>query len=102
MLHSHRFLAMLRGENEGFLRLKIEPASERAIDILERTFIKDYSSTSKLIKTAIKDAYKRLLQPSLQNEFKTALKEKADDDSIKIFAKNLKELLWLLLSKGKE
>lgn len=92
-LASHRLLAMLRGENEGFLRLKIEPEKDRSLEILERTFIKSYSSTQELIERAIKDAYKRLLQPSLQNEFKAELKEKADDDSIKIFAKNLKELL---------
>jgi uncharacterized protein len=98
---SHRFLAMLRGENEGVLRLKIEPEMDRAMEILERTFIKEYSSTSKLLETAIKDAYKRLLQPSLQNEFKSALKEKADEDSIKIFAKNLKELLLAPPLKGK-
>lgn len=92
-LASHRLLAMLRGENEGFLRIKIEPESDRAMEILERTFIKNDSSTFDLIKKSLKDAYKRLLQPSLQNEFKNELKEKADDDSIRIFAKNLKELL---------
>jgi len=100
-LASHRLLAMLRGENEGFLRLKIEPDQDRALEILERTFIKSYSATQELIEKATKDAYKRLLQPSLQNEFKAELKEKADDDSIKIFAKNLKELLLAPPLKGK-
>jgi len=100
-LASHRLLAMLRGENEGFLRLKIEPEQSRAFEILERTFIKSHSSTRELIETALKDAYKRLLQPSLQNEFKSELKEKADEDSINIFAKNLKELLLAPPLKGK-
>mgnify|MGYP005839955609 CR=1 FL=1 len=98
---SHRLLAMLRGENEGYLKLKIEPDLERAIEILERTFIKPNSTSSKLIVSSLKDAYKRLLQPSLQNEIKSELKEKADDDSIRIFAKNLKELLLAPPLKGK-
>lgn len=100
-LASHRLLAMLRGENEGFLRLKIEPDSERVLEILRRTFIKTYSTTQELLEPALKDAYKRLLQPSLQNEFKSELKEKADEESIKIFAKNLKELLLAPPLKGK-
>lgn len=90
---SHRLLAMLRGENNGFLRIKIEPELDRATEILEKTFIKPYSNGLDFMQEALKDAYKRLLQPSLQNEFKTELKEKADEDSIRIFAKNLKELL---------
>jgi uncharacterized protein len=92
-LASHRYLAMIRGENEGFLRLKITPESINALDVLNRTFIKHQSSNRQLIEEVLKDAWKRLLQPSLQTEFKTTLKEKADDESIKIFAKNLKELL---------
>jgi uncharacterized protein len=90
---AHRILAMMRGENEGFLRLKTEPLQQDAIDLIESRILKNPSTTAYHIKLAIKDAYKRLLNPSLQTEVKKTLKEKADEDSIKIFAKNLKELL---------
>ena len=90
---SHRVLAMFRGENEGYLRLKIEPQEFRALELMEDFFIRPASATKYQLQLAIKDAYKRLLQPSLQTEFKNELKAKADLDSITIFAKNLKELL---------
>lgn len=90
---SHRVLAMYRGEKEGFLRLKIEPLIDRALELIENQYIKRDSSTRTHLQWAIKDSYKRLLQASLQTEFKNELKEKADLESIQIFAKNLKELL---------
>lgn len=98
---SHRVLAMYRGENEGFLKLKIEPDTENALDIIRSQFIKRGSTTVNHLTLCIKDAYKRLLQPSLQTEFKNNLKEKADQDSINIFAKNLKELLLAAPLKNK-
>lgn len=90
---SHRILAIYRGENEGFIKFKIEPPITDAIDLIESQYIKRNSTTREQLQLCIKDAYKRLLQPSLQTEFKNELKEKADQDSIDIFAKNLKELL---------
>ncbi|NPD44334.1 MULTISPECIES: Tex family protein [unclassified Lentimicrobium] len=90
---SHRILAIYRGENEGFIKFKIEPPIENAIELIESQYIRRSSTTRNHLLLCIKDAYKRLLQPSLQTEFKNELKEKADLDSIAIFAKNLKELL---------
>lgn len=90
---SHRILAIYRGENEGFIKFKIEAPMEKSLELIESQYIKRNSSTRNHLQLCIKDAYKRLLQPSLQTEFKNELKEKADKDSIDIFAKNLKELL---------
>jgi len=90
---AHRILAMLRGENEGALRVKALPEEAEALLIIERQYIKKSSTSASHIKIACKDAYKRLLQPSLQTEIKNELKERADLKSIQIFAKNLKELL---------
>jgi len=99
---SHRVLAMYRGEKEGFLRLKIEPLIDRALELIENQYIKRDSSTRTHLQWAIKDSYKRLLQASLQTEFKNELKEKADLESIQIFAKNLKELLLAAPLKNKK
>ncbi len=98
---AHRILAMMRGENEGFLRIKTEAAQAEALEMMEQILVKKHSTTSYHIKIAIKDAYKRLLNPSLQTEIKKELKEKADEKSIGIFAKNLKELLLAPPLKGK-
>lgn len=98
---SHRILAMYRGEKEGYLRLKLEPNVDRALELIESQYIKRNSTTRNHLLLAIKDAYKRLLQASLQTEFKNELKEKADLESIQIFAKNLKELLLAAPLKNK-
>ncbi len=90
---SHRFLAMVRGEDEGYLKLTIEPSLEVALDILNKQFIKGNSEVSRQVTEAIKDCYKRLLGPSLENEFKGISKEKADTEAIKVFAGNLRQLL---------
>ncbi len=91
---SHRILAMLRGENEGFLKVKIEPEVEDdALTLLERIFVKDTNEVSHQVKTALKDSYKRLLLPSMETEFRNLLKEKADIDAIRIFSENLRQLL---------
>ncbi|MGE5107368.1 MAG: Tex family protein [Sphingobacteriales bacterium] len=90
---SHRILAVLRGFVEGLLRMNIAPEEERALMMIEDLYVKGMNNCSEHIKKAIKDAYKRLLQPSLESEFRTALKTKADEEAINVFAENLRQLL---------
>ncbi|NND79141.1 MAG: RNA-binding transcriptional accessory protein, partial [Maribacter sp.] len=90
---SHRLLAILRAENEGFIRVKIEIDVERAIQKIEDLIIKSSNACASQIRMAIQDACKRLLFPSLSNEILKKAKEKADDSAIQVFAKNLKQLL---------
>ncbi len=90
---SHRLLAILRAEKEGFIRVKINIDDERALNHMERRLIKSNNTCAEHIKTAIQDAYKRLLLPSLSNEALQIVKEKADESAIGVFAKNLKQLL---------
>ncbi|WP_136466825.1 Tex family protein [Flagellimonas onchidii] len=90
---SHRFLAILRAEKEGFIRVKIEIDEERALDNIERRIIKSNNACTAQIELAIADGYKRLLFPSLSNELLKNAKEKADTDAIQVFSKNLKQLL---------
>lgn len=90
---SHRLLAILRAENEGVLSVAIEVDSAEMIRLLEGYFIKSYKSCYPYMQLAIKDAYKRLLHPSLSNEVLQVNKERADDEAISIFASNLSQLL---------
>jgi uncharacterized protein len=90
---SHRILAVLRGFLEGYLRITISPLEENAIETIESIYIKGMSSCGDQIRKATKDAYRRLLQPSLETEFRTNLKAKADEDAINVFAENLRQLL---------
>ena len=90
---SHRFLAIQRAEKEGFIRVKIELDEDKALDNIERRIIKSDNACTDQIELAIKDAYKRLLFPSLSNELLKNAKEKADNEAITVFAKNLKQLL---------
>ncbi len=90
---SHRFLAMRRGEEEGFLRLSIEPDEDHVLEILESLFIKSKNESSELVGKAIEDSWKRLLSSSMETEFRNISKEKADQDAIKVFADNLRQLL---------
>lgn len=90
---SHRLLAILRAENEGYIRVKIEIDTDRAIQKMEERIIKSNNASATQIKPAIQDAYKRLLFPSLSNERLKIAKEKADDSAIQVFSKNLKQLL---------
>ena len=90
---SHRLLAILRAENEGFIRVKIEIDTERAIQKMEERIIRTQNECTPQIELAIKDAYKRLLYPSLSNERLSLAKENADEDAITVFSKNLKQLL---------
>jgi len=90
---SHRLLAILRAEKEGFIRVKISIDDNRALDNIERRIIKSNNACKEQIEPAIKDAYKRLLLPSLSNEALQFGKDKADESAITVFAKNLKQLL---------
>ncbi len=90
---SHRILAILRGFLEGYLRIGISPEEERALEIIDELYVKGISTCSDQVRKATKDAYRRLLQPSLETEFRTALKTKADEEAITVFAENLRQLL---------
>lgn len=90
---SHRLLAILRAVNEGFIRLKIEIDDEKALAKIEDRIINSNNDCSKQLKLAINDAYKRLLFPALSNETLNTSKEKADENAIQVFAKNLQQLL---------
>ncbi len=90
---SHRLLAILRAENEGFIRVKVEIDDDRATSKMEDRIIRSNNESATQIEVAIQDAYKRLLFPSLSNETLNLAKEKADESAIQVFAKNLKQLL---------
>lgn len=90
---SHRLLAMRRGEKEGILSLTIAPPEELAIQAIERTHLKNDNAAGEQVKIAIADGYKRLLSPSLETEIRVESKMKADEEAIKVFASNLRELL---------
>lgn len=90
---SHRLLAMRRGEKEGFLRINIAPDEENALERIKRQYVKGHTLSSQLVEEAIEDAYKRLLKPSIETEFANSSKEKADEEAIKVFAENLRQLL---------
>tara|TARA_B110000027_G_C16122373_1_gene304050 strand:- start:121 stop:2238 length:2118 start_codon:yes stop_codon:yes gene_type:complete len=90
---SHRFLAILRAENEGFIRVKIAIDAESALQKMEDRIIRSQNDCAAQIQLAIKDAFKRLLFPSLSNEAISIAKEKADEAAIIVFTKNLKQLL---------
>jgi uncharacterized protein len=90
---SHRMLAIMRGFMEGFLRMSIEPDEETALWEVEKEFVNANNEAAEQVKKAVKDAYRRLLQPSLESEFRVALKSKADEEAITVFAENLRQLL---------
>jgi len=92
-LPSHRILAIFRGENEGFLKVSISPDEETAVNILKQIFIKGKGKDSAQISEAIIDGYNRLLQPSMENEMRQLLKDRADAKAIDVFAVNIRELL---------
>lgn len=90
---SHRLLAILRAEAEGIVKFKIDADTDEALSIIEQSVIKSNNASSKQIKTAAKDAYKRLLEPTISNEILQEAKLKADQKAIDIFSENLKQLL---------
>ena len=98
---SHRLLAMRRGESEGILRISISPDDEECIERLQHHYVYNYkgvhgdlkSPCGRLVAEAVEDGYKRLLKPSIETEFAAFSKEKADDEAIRVFAENLRQLL---------
>jgi len=90
---SHRFLAIKRGEDEGFLRVSITPPADGVLDELRKSLLKSTGETAKQLELALADSYKRLIEPSIENEFTAELKEKADAEAIRVFAENLRQLL---------
>lgn len=90
---SHRMLAALRGEKEGYLSLSIRPSEELAVAALKRRFLTGNGDDAKLVEAALTDSYRRLLGPSMENEARASLKSRADGDAIRIFARNLRGLL---------
>ena len=90
---SHRLLALRRGEAEGFLRVSISPDAEGCIERLNRRFVKGRSDTSAQVEEAVGDSFKRLLKPSIETEFANLSKMKADEEAIRVFSENLRQLL---------
>jgi protein Tex len=90
---SHRILAVMRGFLEGHLRMAIEPVEEQSLALIEDNYLKGMSPAAIHLRKAFRDAYRRLLQPSLETEFRTALKTRADEEAITVFAENLRQLL---------
>lgn len=91
--NGNRLLAMRRGETEGFLRVNIAIDDEEATERLQRYYVKGRGACAKLVEEAVADAYKRLIEPSVENEFAAASKEKADEEAIEVFSLNLRQLL---------
>ena len=90
---SHRLLAIRRGEAEGVLKVAITPNDEVCLERLERQYVRGRNESSKQIEMAVNDSYKRLLKPSIESEYANMSKEKADEEAIKVFAENLRQLL---------
>ena len=90
---SHRLLAIRRAEAEGYIRVDISPDSEKALDKLAHLFLRTNSDTSYQVELAMEDSYKRLLKPSIETEFAALSKVKADEEAIRVFAQNLRQLL---------
>ena len=90
---SHRLLAMRRGESEGILRINISTNDEECIDRLKRHYVRGIGKCQKLLQEAVEDGYKRLLEPSIETEFAAISKEHADEEAIKVFTGNLRQLL---------
>lgn len=91
--NGNRLLAMRRGESEGFLRVNITIDGEETTERLQRHYVKGRGACAKLVEEAVADAYKRLIEPSVENEFAAASKEKADEEAIGVFSLNLRQLL---------
>jgi len=90
---SHRILAIFRGESEGFLRVSVEINNQKAEQVLEKIFVKGNNTSSVLVKETINDSCKRLLFPSMETEMRQWAKAKADEEAIKVFVENLRQLL---------
>ena len=92
-ISSHRFLAMQRGEDDGILKISIDVDAGRITENLCRQFIRPGSATREYMEAAVADSFKRLIRPSIETEMLAAAKEKADDEAIRVFAENLRQLL---------
>ena len=90
---SHRLLAMRRGESEGILRVSITIDDDEAVERLQRNYVRGNGPCQRLVSEAVEDGYKRLLLPSIETEFMTLSKQKADEEAIRVFAENLRQLL---------
>jgi Transcriptional accessory protein len=90
---SHRILAMRRGENEGFLTLRVVPPEQEALALLEPFFIKGTTQASEQVKQALDDSFSRLLYPSMETEIRMVTKKRADEEAIRVFVENLRQLL---------
>ncbi|MBN1369014.1 MAG: RNA-binding transcriptional accessory protein [Dehalococcoidaceae bacterium] len=90
---SHRVLAMLRGENEGLLKVSIRPDEAKALALIKRRFVKNASPAAEEVATALEDGYARLLAPSIETDIRRQLKERADDEALRVFARNLRDTL---------
>jgi uncharacterized protein len=93
MAPSHRILAMRRGEKEGFLTLRVLPPEDEALDILDGLFVKGEGLASQQVKMSVHDSYKRLLSPSMETEIRLETKKRADEEAIRVFVENLRQLL---------
>ena len=91
--NSHRLLAMRRGEAQGILRVSITINGEECISRLTRQFVRGHGVCQTLVSQAVEDSFKRLINPSIENEFATLSKEHADEEAIKVFTENLRQLL---------
>ena len=90
---SHRLLAMRRGESEGILRVGITIDDDEAVSRLQRSYVRGHGACQRLVAEAVEDGYKRLLLPSIETEFANLSKQRADDEAIRVFAENLRQLL---------
>lgn len=90
---SHRILALFRAEDEGLLKVKLSIEANDALNVLDSIFLKNDNASTDLVQDAIDDAWKRLLEPSLETEIRALYKEKADEVAVKVFAENLRQLL---------
>jgi len=90
---SHRLLAMLRGQSEGILRVSLTIDDDEAVQRLQRNYVRGNGPCQRLVSEAVEDGYKRLLQPSIETEFTNLSKERADEEAIRVFAENLRQLL---------
>jgi uncharacterized protein len=90
---SHRILAIRRAENEGILKVDTMPPEEAAVSIIERQFVKGKGAAAEQVKLAVADSYKRLLGPAMETEIRNTAKAKADEEAIRVFAENARQLL---------
>jgi uncharacterized protein len=90
---SHRFLAMMRGDSEGMLKISLQVEDERLLEMIDRKFIRSNGEEAEIIQDAISDSYKRLIFPAIETQIINEFKEKADEEAIKVFGENLRQLL---------